>query len=78
MNLNRKPWHDPNAKLTDASPMPPGWVHSGTPMAQVPVDYLHHLWHNCGLKHNPESNLADYIRRSLSALKKENKDLIWS
>ena len=45
-------------------------------MQDVPASYLHYLWTH-GLRENKGSNVADYIRRNLSALQSENKDLIW-
>lgn len=61
-------------ELNDLDPMPFG-EHKGTPMQDVPVNYLHYLWTR-GLK-TEKKPVANYIRRSLSALKQENKDLIW-
>lgn len=61
-------------ELTDSDPMPFG-QHKGTPMQDVPTDYLHYLWQR-GLKHDKKP-VANYIRRSLSALKQEQPDLIW-
>ena len=61
--------------LEDLSPMPFG-KYKGVPMQDVPVNYLHYLFTN-GLKDDQHSNLADYIRRNLYALKEENSDLIW-
>lgn len=47
--------------------------HKGEPMQDVPVAYLHWLWHEeCNNK-----DVMSYIRDNLSALKKENPDLIW-
>lgn len=77
MNLNRKPYQNPHGDLDDTSPMPGNGIYAGRPMAQVPVEYLHHMWQS-GFKENPSNNVAAYIRKSLSALKKENPDLIWS
>jgi len=62
-------------KLLDESPMPFG-KHEGMPMRELSADYLHRLWIG-GMK-NEESPVADYIRRCIPALKKENPDLIWS
>ena len=64
------------SELSDTDPMPFG-KHSGLPMQDVPADYLHYLWQN-GLKNNKQSNVADYIRRNIEALKKEYADGIWS
>lgn len=62
--------------LTDKSPMPFG-KHRGEPMEKVPVEYLHWLWCN-GKKEAMQCPVADYTRRNLAALKKENSDLIWT
>lgn len=64
--------------LTDTSPMPFGKF-AGKPMQDVPVEYMHWLWHG-GMREKSigESSVADYIRKNLDALKLENKDLIWS
>jgi uncharacterized protein (DUF3820 family) len=50
--------------------------HKGIPMSDVPAGYFHYLWCN-GMKDDKLSNVADYIRRNLSALKKEWPDGIW-
>lgn len=60
--------------LNDTDAMPFG-KHQGIPMKEVPVEYLHYLWHN-GLK-TEQKPVAQYIRRCLPALKKEQPDLIW-
>lgn len=75
MNLNRG--SNCNSILNDSSLMPGNGIHAGKPMAQVPADYLHFLWHRTPLRKN-FPNVADYIQRNLSALRKENSDLIWS
>jgi len=62
--------------LEDTDLMPFG-KHRGEPMSDVPAGYLHYLWTN-GLKKDYRSNVADYIRRNLSALKKDHPDGIWS
>ena len=62
--------------LDDTSPMPFG-KYRGTPMQDVPADYLHWLWQN-GMKNDKLSPVADYIRRNLSALKQEHPDGIWN
>lgn len=67
--------NDMNKPLEDLSPMPFG-KYKGTPMQDVPADYLHWLWTN-GKDKDKICPVADYIRRSLSALKVENKNLIW-
>lgn len=64
-------------KLNDSSPMPWG-IHKGKPMAQLPVEYLHALWQQGGLKNQPADSVSIYIKGCLSALKKENGDLLWS
>lgn len=61
-------------ELDDVDKMPFG-KHKDTPMQDVPASYFHYLWNN-GMK-SERSPVANYIRRSLSALKKENPDLIW-
>lgn len=61
--------------LTDTDPMPFG-KHKGKPMQDVPAAYLHWLWNN-GAKDDQQSNVADYIRKNLDALKKEFPDGIW-
>lgn len=62
-------------ELSDTSPMPFG-MHKGTPMMDVPVNYLHWFWNN-GAKNDKQNVVANYIRKNLSALKMENRDLIW-
>ena len=63
-------------ELTDISPMPFG-KYKGEPMQDIPANYLHYLW-NAGMKNKVETDsVAEYIRRSLSALKLENPDKIW-
>lgn len=44
-------------------------------MQDVPVGYLHFLWMQ-GM-HKETRPVANYIRRNLNALKKEDSDLIW-
>lgn len=51
--------------------------YKGIPMSDVPANYLHYLWNNGMKKETKTSNVADYIQRNISALKVENKDLIW-
>ena len=63
-------------ELKDTDLMPFG-KYKGTPMQDVPCSYLHYLWTN-GMRHDKQSNVADYIKRNLSALQEENKDLIWN
>lgn len=62
--------------LQDDDPMPFG-KHKGEPMEDVPVGYLHWLWHNGMKSKTKESDVAEYIQRNMSALKMENKDLVW-
>lgn len=62
--------------MKDTDAMPFGkW--KGLPMADVPADYFHFLWAN-GKKDDKQCNVADYIRRNLSALKQEYPDGIWT
>jgi uncharacterized protein (DUF3820 family) len=61
--------------LDDTDPMPFG-KHKGQPMQDVPVGYLHWLWES-GLRNDRSTPVAQYIRRTLDALKIENPDLIW-
>lgn len=62
--------------LTDDSPMPFG-KHKGIKMQDVPASYLHYLWCN-GMKSDHQSNVANYIRENIEALKLEDEDKIWS
>lgn len=62
-------------ELQDTSAMPFG-KYKGTPMQDVPVGYLHWLWIN-GKKADESCRVGRYIRRNLSALRMEDKDLIW-
>lgn len=61
--------------LTDTDPMPFG-KYRGVPMQDVPAGYLHYLWSN-GIRSNPDSSVADYIRRNLHSLEKDHPDGIW-
>jgi uncharacterized protein (DUF3820 family) len=63
-------------ELTDIDPMPFG-KYKDEQMQDVPAGYLHYLWQN-GLKNDNRSDVADYIRRNINALKKECPDGIWS
>lgn len=63
--------------LTDTDPMPFG-KYKATPMQDVPVGYLHWLWHKATHQELKTSTVLKYIEQNLSALKAENKDLIWS
>jgi uncharacterized protein (DUF3820 family) len=47
------------------------------PMQDVPADYLHYLWTN-GLKENKQSDVAEYIRQNVNALKIDYPDGIWT
>lgn len=60
-------------KLEDISPMPFG-KYKGILMQDVPVTYLHWLWHNV---YHPSGGVYEYIKENISALKLENKDLLW-
>lgn len=66
-----------NFPLDDTSPMPWG-IHKDKPMAQLPVEYLHFLWQQHGLKNEPSSPVSAYIKKCIPALRKENSDLLWS
>ena len=61
--------------LLDTDPMPFGKF-KGQPMQDVPTEYLHWLWSNGG-KNDRAGNVAEYVRRNIHALQKENPDLIW-
>jgi uncharacterized protein (DUF3820 family) len=65
------------SKLTDTTPMPFGIKYKGVPMQDVPVNYLHWYWENVS-KDLTAGSVSLYIKENLDALKKENKDLIWS
>lgn len=58
----------------DLTPMPFG-KHKGEPLQDVPAHYLHWLWIQKPLY---DRKLEDYIKRNISALKKEYPDGIWS
>ena len=62
--------------LNDTDSMPFG-KYLGEPMQDVPASYFHYLWQK-GLKNDKQSNVADYIRRNLNALKQEYPDGLWS
>jgi hypothetical protein len=66
----------PMSMLTDNDPMPFG-KHKGEPMQDIPATYLHWLWQS-GLKDDKQSDVADYIRANLDALKQEYPDGIWT
>lgn len=61
--------------LTDTDPMPFG-KYKGTPLQDVPASYFHWLWQE--IQHDRSSNVSDYIRRNLHALKIEYPDGLWS
>jgi len=63
-------------ELHDSEPMLFGKF-KGELMQDVPASYLHWLWQN-GLKDDKQSNVADYIRRNLNALKQEYPDGVWN
>lgn len=50
--------------------------HKGEPMQDVPAPYLHWLWTN-GKREDVRCPVAVYIRRNLSALRKEHRDGLW-
>ena len=62
-------------QLEDTDLMPFG-KYSTILLQDVPASYFHYLWTH-GMKDDKQDDVADYIRRSLPALKKENPDLIW-
>lgn len=62
-------------QLEDDSQMPFG-MHKGKPMSEVPARYLHWFWTEGDA--DKDHPVMDYIRRNLSALKKEYEDGIWS
>jgi len=63
-------------ELQDTDPMPWG-KYKGTPMQDVPADYLHYLWTNFGMKFK-SGEVGDYILRNKEALKQEHPDGIWN
>jgi len=62
--------------LLDTDGFPFG-KHKGVPMQDVPCRYLHWLWTEGGLKDDGKSDVADYIRRNMTALEQECPDGIW-
>lgn len=66
-------------QLQDTDPMPFG-QYKGVPMQDVPASYMHWLWTNerdpmsLKAKANP---VAEYILRSMAALKDEYPDGVW-
>jgi uncharacterized protein (DUF3820 family) len=55
------------SQLEDTDLMPFG-KYRLTPMQDVPANYFHWLWVN-GKKDDKQCQVADYIRRNLSAIK---------
>jgi len=51
--------------------------YKGIKMKQVPVGYLHWMWHNLKVGNIQLQEVRDYIFRNLDALREENDDLIW-
>lgn len=66
-----------NEPLNDLSPMPFG-KYKGTPMQDVPASYLCWLWNNTDVGKNKFDALHKYIEHSMSALKLEFPDGIWT
>jgi len=64
--------------LTDLDPFPFGKAHYGVPMQDVPVGYLHWVWHNVAPTDDNKKKVLNYIKENLNVLKMENRDLIWS
>ena len=62
--------------LTDTDPMPYGKF-KGTPMSDVPANYLHWIWNNGGKHQTATDRVADYIQRNLEGLKMEHPDGLW-
>jgi uncharacterized protein (DUF3820 family) len=67
--------------LEGLSPMPFGKYGpkprgEGRLMQDVPASYFHYLWIN-GLREDKLHPVSDYIKRSMSALKKDHPDGIW-
>ena len=62
--------------FTDLTPMPFG-KYKGTPMQDVPASYLHWLYHNSEFYNQQGLGIKKYIDDNMSALKQEDKDLIW-
>ena len=63
-----------SSPLEDDSPMPFG-KHRGVLMKDVPVSYLHWVWHN-GLREGV-GPVKNYILSRRTDLEKEGEDLIW-
>lgn len=68
-------------QLEDYDYMPFGKYAKGKPDActleNVPASYFHWLWVN-GKNNQTACPIHDYIKRSMSALKQEHPDGIWS
>jgi len=63
-------------RLTDTSLFPFGKF-KGKLMQDVPVQYLHWVWHNTNATPGNGEDVHTYIKENIDALKLENKDLIW-
>lgn len=59
---------------TDTDKMPFG-KHKGELLQDVPVNYLHWIYHNINSGNN--ISLKHYIENNVNVLKTENTDLIW-
>lgn len=66
------------SKLIDDDLMPFGKKYKGIPMKDVPVSYLHWMWHEVQATTPEIKDVFDYIYEHINVLKDENKDLIWS
>ena len=64
--------------LTDLDECPLG-KYKGTLMQDVPCEYLHWFWTEIVDRSSNQKvrSILDYIKENISALKMENKDLIW-
>lgn len=60
-----------NQELNDESPMPFG-AHNGTPMAEVPAEYLVWVWneglHSASQEDTKRGTVARYIHKSAEAI----------
>lgn len=63
-----------NLEYNDLTLMPFG-KYKGEPLQDVPASYLHYLWTQKPLS---DVRLEQYIKKNISALKKEYPDGIWS
>ena len=61
--------------MNDTDKMPFG-KYKGTPMQDVPADYLFYLWTKCDFEHK-STDVAEYIRNNLKTLEVEYPDGIW-